>query len=90
MSIDHTPRVASPPAGLAEDVAEIRALLARLPFPAQQDDVLAALVRRQAPSRLLWRAGCLTRTRRYHSLDEVCAEISRPPTAAGSPPPPGW
>jgi len=90
MSIDHTSHQAAPPAAEPDDLAELRALLVRLPFPTQQDDVLAALVRRQAPSRLLWRAGCLTRTRRYHSLDELCAEIARPPTAAGSPPPPGW
>jgi hypothetical protein len=88
VSIDQsTPGTASS-AGLDADLTELRAMLARLPFPTQQDDVLAALVRRQAPSRLLWRAGALSRTRRYHSLEELCDEIGRP-TEQGSPPPPG-
>lgn len=75
--------------GLDSDLADLRAELSRLPFPAAQDDVLAALVHRHAPSRLLWRAGSLSRTRRYHSVDDVCEEISRP-SAHRSPPPPGW
>jgi hypothetical protein len=84
MSIDHTSQ-----GGLDTDLAELRRVLARLPFPARQDDVLAALVRRRSPSRLLWRAGSLSPTRRYHSIDEVCAEVAQP-SDGGSPPPPGW
>ena len=78
----------STPSGLDTDLAELRRELARLPFPARQDDVLVALVRRRSSSRLLWRAGSLSPTRHYHSLDEVCAELARPPRP-GSPPPPG-
>ena len=84
MSVDHTTG-----GGLDTDLAELRQVLARLPFPAHQDDVLAALVRRHAPSRLLWRVGSLSRTRRYHSIDEVCTEVARPGDHR-SPPPPGW
>jgi hypothetical protein len=84
MSIDQTTH-----GGADTDLAELRRELARLPFPARQDDVLAALVRRRSPSRLLWRAGSLSPTRRYHSIDEVCAELARP-AGPGSPPPPGW
>lgn len=78
----------STPTGLAADVADLRVALARLPFPARQDDVLAALVCRRAPSRLLWRAGSLSRVRVYHSLDEVCAELARPRRGSSSRPRP--
>lgn len=74
--------------GLEADVIGLRTALARLGFPAQQDDVLAVLVQRRASSRLLWRVGVLPRTRRYSSLDEICDDVagaSRP----GAPPPPG-
>ena len=64
--------------GLAADLADLRVVLARLPFPARQDDVLAARVCRRAPSRLLWRAGSLSRVRDYTSLDELCAELAAP------------
>ena len=84
MTIDETTSSA-----LDTDLADLRTALAGLPFPSRQDDVLATLVRRQVPSRLLWRAGCLSRTRTYHSLDHLCDEISRP-TPPGAPPPPGW
>lgn len=73
---------------LERDLEDLRAALGRLPFPALQDDVIAALVSRRAPSRLLWRVGSLSRTRLYRSLDEVCAEIARP-RRVGHPPPPG-
>ena len=84
MSIDQTTTTA-----LEADLAELRGELARLPFPASQDDVLSALVRRRAPSRLLWRAGGAPRARRYHSLDDRCEQVARG-DGHGSPPPPGW
>ena len=73
---------------MERDLEDLRAVLTRLPFPALQDDVIAALVTRRAPSRLLWRAGSLSRTRLYGSVDEICAEIGRP-RGVGQPPPPG-
>ena len=63
-----------------DDLQALRVALHGLPFPARQDDILAALVAGRCPSRLLWRAGCLSRERLYLSVDEVCAELasSRP------------
>lgn len=63
------------------DLTDLRAALHGLPFPARQDDILAALVVRRSPSRLLWRAGCLTRERLYYSVDQVCAELASRPGA---------
>jgi hypothetical protein len=74
--------------GLDTDLARLRAVLARHSFPTSQDDILALLVARHEPSRLLWRAAALTRSRSYHSADEVCAEIARS-ASSGMPPPPG-
>jgi len=73
---------------LEHDLAELRAALARHPFPTSQDDVLALLVARHEPSRLLWRAASLDRSRSYVSADEVCDEIAGA-TDSGMPPPPG-
>jgi len=70
------------------DLAELRSVLARHPFPANQDDILAVLVARRERSRLLWRAAALDRSRAYSSADEVCDEIARS-TASGMPPLPG-
>ena len=74
--------------GLDTDLARLRAVLARHSFPTSQDDILALLVARHEPSRLLWRAAALTRSRAYHSVDEVCTEIARS-ARSGMPPPPG-
>ena len=74
--------------GLEADLAELRAVLARHPFPTSQDDILALLVARHEPSRLLWRAAALDRTRSYSSADEVCDDIAGA-TNTGMPPPPG-
>ena len=41
---------------LDRDLARLREVLARHHFPTRQDDVLALLVSRHEPSRLLWRA----------------------------------
>ena len=65
----------------AHDLEDLRAALHGLPFPARQDDIIAALVARRAPSRLLWRAGCLSRERLYLSPDQVCAELASRPLA---------
>jgi Protein of unknown function (DUF2795) len=73
---------------LEADVTQIRAALGRMRFPAQPDDVLAALVRQRAPSRLLWRVGGLPRTRRYRSLDDLCDHVAGG-SSPGAPPPPG-
>jgi hypothetical protein len=74
--------------GLDADVTQIRELLGQMRFPAQSDDVLAALVRRRAPSRLLWHVGALPRTQRYHSLDDLCDHVALR-SGTGAPPPPG-
>jgi hypothetical protein len=83
MSIDNTTG-----SGLEADLEELRAVLARNRFPISQDDILALLVARHEPSRLLWRAAALSRTRAYFSADEVCDEIART-AESGMPPPPG-
>jgi hypothetical protein len=73
---------------LDRDLSALRTALARHPFPTRRDDVLALLVARHEPSRLLWRAASLDRARWYRSADEVCDEIARS-TTVGMPPPPG-
>ncbi len=73
---------------LDRDLARLREVLARHHFPTRQDDVLALLVSRHEPSRLLWRAAALDRAQVYRSADEVCDEIARS-TDVGMPPPPG-
>lgn len=73
---------------LDRDLAQLRGVLARHHFPTRQDDILALLVARHEPSRLLWRAAALDRSRDYRSADEVCDEIARS-TGGGMPPPPG-
>jgi hypothetical protein len=83
MSIDNTVG-----AGVDADLLELRAVLARHPFPTGQDDILALLVARHEPSRMLWRVAALSRTRQYQSVEEVCDDISRA-AGSGMPPPPG-
>lgn len=63
------------------DLADLRDVLHGWPFPARQDDILAALVVGRAPSRLLWRARCLSPDRTYHSVDEMCTELQSLPQA---------
>lgn len=74
--------------GLESDVMQIRESLGQMRFPAHPDDVLAALVQRRAPSRLLWRVGGLPRARRYLCLDDLCIDVARG-SGPGAPPPPG-
>jgi hypothetical protein len=76
----------TPPTSLETDLAELRAALDRLPLPARQDDIVAALVTRHSPVRLLWRAGNLSRTRLYTSLDEICADVVHPRAARAAAP----
>ena len=64
------------------DLADLRAALHGLLFPARQDDILSALVVGRSPSRVLWRAGCLSRDRLYLSVDEVCADLASRPVAS--------
>ena len=66
---------------LDHDLEDLRSVLRRVMFPARQDDILAALVVGRSPSRLLWRAGCLSRERLYLSVDEVCADLQSRPRA---------
>ena len=58
------------------------------PSRPRQDDILALIVARHEPSRLLWRAAVLDRARPTESADEVCDEIARS-TDVRMPPPPG-
>ncbi len=51
---------------------EMRDYLGATSFPGRQDELLAALVRAHAPSRLLWRLGALPREVRFGSLTELC------------------
>ena len=83
MSIDDAIRT-----DLDTDLAQLRAALARQPWPASQYDILAHLVSRQERARLLWRAAALDHGRTYDSADEVCDEIARFADAR-MPPPPG-
>ena len=83
MSIDDAIRT-----DLDTDLAQLRAALARAPWPAKQDDILAHLVARHERARLLWRAAALDHSRAYASADEVCDEIARFADAR-MPPPPG-
>jgi len=66
---------------LDHDLEDLRGVLRHVIFPARQDDILAALVVGRSPSRLLWRAGCLSRERLYRSVDEVCADLQSRPRA---------
>ena len=83
MSIDDAIRT-----DLDTDLAQLRAALARQPWPASQDDILAHLVSRQERARLLWRAAALDPGRTYDSADAVCDEIARFADVR-MPPPPG-
>ena len=74
--------------GLEADLTQIRDSLGQMRFPAQSDEVLAELVRRRAPSRLLWHVGALPRTQSFHSLDDLCHHVALG-SGTGTPPPPG-
>lgn len=46
-------------------------------FPARQDDLLALLIRKHAPSRLLWRVAQSAPGRTYRSLETLCEDAGR-------------
>lgn len=48
-------------------------------FPARQDELQATLVRRHAPTSLLWRIGSLAPDRLYSTLDQVLEDLDSPP-----------
>jgi hypothetical protein len=66
----------TPTSRLEHDIDDLRGALHGLFFPARQDDILAALVVGRSPSRVLWRAGYLSRERLYLSVDDVCADLT--------------
>jgi len=61
---------------LDPDLRQLRDSLARLVFPAGQDDVLVELVSNHAPSRLVQRVDTLPRARHYSSLDDLCDDLA--------------
>jgi len=61
---------------LAEDLAALRAALVTHPFPARQDDLIAACLGRQAPVRLCSRLSTLSHSTLYASIDEVLDEVA--------------
>jgi hypothetical protein len=67
---------------LAGDVEELRRALAGHPFPAQQDDLIAALLGRHEPARLSCRLSTLSRTAVYASLDDVLAAVEAAATVS--------
>ncbi|KRE63473.1 DUF2795 domain-containing protein [Nostocoides sp. Soil756] len=71
-------------ATLAEDLVDLRRALLEHPFPASQDDLIAACIGRHEPTRLACRLSKLPRERRYETLDEVLADVA---TAATQPVP---
>jgi hypothetical protein len=72
-------RPGSPPA--APDAAApawLQELAERLPatcFPGTYDDLASALVRRHAPSHLIWHLSVLPRARRFETLEELLAHL---------------
>ncbi len=68
---------------LETDLAELREALVGQPFPAQQDDLIAACLVLGLPARLCCRLSRLDRTHTFATLDEVCAAVT-----TGGPPPP--
>ncbi|HEY7721623.1 MAG TPA: DUF2795 domain-containing protein [Pedococcus sp.] len=70
------PATHTPSRTTADWRAELATLLRPHVFPANQDELLAALIRRGAPSELLWRLTCLPRTRRFTSVEEVCGFVA--------------
>ena len=75
--------------GLESDLTQLRESLGQVRLPAQPDDLLAALVRRRAPFAVVVARGrTAPRTRRYHSLDDLCSHVVLG-SGPGAPPPPG-
>ena len=59
------------------DLRQLRDTLARLAFPARQDDVLVELVSHHAPSRLVQRVGTLPRARQYGSVGARSPDVTQ-------------
>lgn len=68
---DHAPDATSPDPGYQEELA---AYLPSSAFPARQDDLLALLIRKRAPSRLLWQVSRCAPGRIYRSLESLCQD----------------
>jgi hypothetical protein len=67
-------RPSSPPAHHDATQAWVQELSERLPascFPGTYDDLASALVRRHAPSHLIWHLSVLPRARRFETPDEL-------------------
>jgi hypothetical protein len=60
-----------------DDVDAIRGELAQVSLPATQDDLLAHLIARHVPVRLVRRLAGLPRTERYSSLEDICRDVAR-------------
>ncbi|MEP6799272.1 MAG: hypothetical protein ABI890_14050 [Lapillicoccus sp.] len=60
---------------LEADLGDLRAALATHPFPSCQDDLIAACLASQQPTRLACRLSRLPRERTYLALDEVLADV---------------
>ena len=81
---DLDPRTAEPDPQLVTDVDDLRRVLVDQPFPAQQDDLIAACLAAGAPSRLACRLSRLSRTRTYGSLEDLCADVVARAGASGT------
>ena len=46
-------------------------------FPATHDHLVATLIKRHAPSRLVWHVSSLPRTRHFQSLGEVIEHLTQ-------------
>ncbi len=68
------------PASAAEPVPaslEVRDYLPPRCFPATRDDLQATLVDRHAPTRLLWALACVSPSRRFDDLDQLCSALEQ-------------
>jgi hypothetical protein len=74
----HGPREGRGDAALGTDLRDLRAALAAHPFPARQDDLIAACLGQGAPARLCCRLATLDHDTEYADVDEVlCAVAAR-------------
>jgi hypothetical protein len=77
MSTPTVPRPDLDPGELGADALQrqLAEYLSPAAFPATADELQAALIRRRAPARLLWRLAPLSPLRRYASLAAVIQDI---------------
>ncbi len=61
---------------LEQDLADLRAALGEHPFPARQDDLIAACLCRHTPVRLCSRLATLSHTTLYATLDQVLDDVA--------------